>query len=233
MTVKQKKGILINPQLDHNIIKRSLIGRTSLNTIKIRNRIIIEKNELITDKNIHRILLACNNGIYIRSPITCTSKLGICALCYGLDLNHRQIPNIGTTVGILAAQSISEPGTQLTLRTFHGQNPLTDQTETSTTNEIPGIAPCSGQVKISNLVCVYTSFGNIISTTNNCSITIYKNTKHIWSTKIPRGYIILIQNRDYVVKGKLMYLKYPYPTSYLSLVIGLLTIKDAIYFINT
>ncbi|PIM95907.1 DNA-directed RNA polymerase subunit beta' [Candidatus Hodgkinia cicadicola] len=230
---KTNKGILVNSQLDHNIIKQSLIGRTSLNTIKIGNKTIIEKNELITDNNIQHILFACNNGIYIRSPITCTSKTGICVLCYGLDLNYKQISNIGTTVGILAAQSISEPGTQLTLRTFHGQNTLTDRNETTSTNEIPGIAPCSGQVNISNLACVYTSFGDVISTTHNCSIAIYQNTRKVWSTKIPRGYIILIRNGEHIDKDKLIYLKHPYPVSYLSLAVGLLTVKDAIYYINT
>ncbi|PIM96716.1 DNA-directed RNA polymerase subunit beta' [Candidatus Hodgkinia cicadicola] len=229
---KTNKGILVNPQLDHNIINQRLIGRTSLNTIKTRTKIIIEKNELITDKNIQHVLSACNNGIYIRSPITCTSKTGICALCYGLDLNYKQIPNIGTSVGILAAQSISEPGTQLTLRTFHGQNTLTDRNETPIANEIPGIAPCSGQVNISNLSCVCTLSGDVISTTYNCSMAIYKNTKKLWSTKIPRGYTILVQNGEYIDKDKLIYLKHPYPVSYLSLATGLLAVRDAIYYIN-
>ena len=59
------------------------------------------------------------NSVMIRSALTCQSERGICSLCYGRDLARRHLVNIGETVGIIAAQSIGEPGTQLTMRTFH------------------------------------------------------------------------------------------------------------------
>ncbi len=57
--------------------------------------------------------------IYVRSPITCETRHGICAKCYGRDLARGHMVNIGEAVGVMAAQSIGEPGTQLTMRTFH------------------------------------------------------------------------------------------------------------------
>ncbi|MDK2945429.1 MAG: DNA-directed polymerase subunit beta, partial [Geotoga sp.] len=57
--------------------------------------------------------------VYIRSPLTCESETGICAKCYGMDLSNHEIVSIGESVGVIAAQSIGEPGTQLTMRTFH------------------------------------------------------------------------------------------------------------------
>ncbi|MCK7476038.1 MAG: hypothetical protein MZV49_26855 [Rhodopseudomonas palustris] len=57
--------------------------------------------------------------VNIRSVLTCQSKHGVCAMCYGRDLAHGHLVNIGEAVGIIAAQSIGEPGTQLTMRTFH------------------------------------------------------------------------------------------------------------------
>jgi len=57
--------------------------------------------------------------IYVRSALTCESERGICAKCYGLDLSNHRIVSVGESVGIVAAQSIGEPGTQLTMRTFH------------------------------------------------------------------------------------------------------------------
>ncbi|MFN3928519.1 MAG: DNA-directed RNA polymerase subunit beta', partial [Thermoflexus sp.] len=66
-----------------------------------------------------RIEKAGVQEVYVRSPMTCQQRYGVCALCYGRDLGTGQLVEVGTAVGIIAAQSIGEPGTQLTLRTFH------------------------------------------------------------------------------------------------------------------
>lgn len=80
-------------------------------------KVLLKKDELITDQNIS--LLEDHNiqEVIIRSPLTCESKWGVCAKCYGWDLSSRKIVEVGTPVGVIAAQSIGEPGTQLTLRT--------------------------------------------------------------------------------------------------------------------
>ncbi len=81
--------------------------------------VIVGRNEEIDEEAVEAIEAAGINEIYVRSPMTCALQRGICALCYGRDLGRGTMVHIGTAVGIIAAQSIGEPGTQLTLRTFH------------------------------------------------------------------------------------------------------------------
>jgi DNA-directed RNA polymerase subunit beta' len=81
--------------------------------------ILLERDGLIDKKVVRRISASNVEEIRVRSPLTCELKHGICAHCYGMDLGRGEMVEIGTAVGIVAAQSIGEPGTQLTLRTFH------------------------------------------------------------------------------------------------------------------
>ncbi|MDZ7766793.1 MAG: DNA-directed RNA polymerase subunit beta' [Melioribacteraceae bacterium] len=83
------------------------------------DEIIIEAGELITDEIAEKIDDANIDSVYIRTVLTCESKRGVCAKCYGRNLTTGRLVEIGESVGIIAAQSIGEPGTQLTLRTFH------------------------------------------------------------------------------------------------------------------
>jgi DNA-directed RNA polymerase subunit beta' len=81
--------------------------------------VILERNEEITAEAAERIIAAGLDKVYVRSALTCQTKRGICALCYGRDLSKGRFVHQGEAVGIIAAQSIGEPGTQLTMRTFH------------------------------------------------------------------------------------------------------------------
>ncbi|MDY7018595.1 MAG: DNA-directed RNA polymerase subunit beta' [Chloroflexota bacterium] len=81
--------------------------------------IIVDRNEEIDEGKIKLIVEADVEQVCLRSPLTCRSRVGICQRCYGRDLGRGQLVKLGTAVGIIAAQSIGEPGTQLTLRTFH------------------------------------------------------------------------------------------------------------------
>jgi len=81
--------------------------------------VIVARNEEINEERTKQIIEAGITRVYVRSPLSCQSGFGVCQYCYGRDLAKRQLVNPGTAVGIVAAQSIGEPGTQLTLRTFH------------------------------------------------------------------------------------------------------------------
>nr|WP_304528438.1 DNA-directed RNA polymerase subunit beta' [Petrotoga sp. 9PWA.NaAc.5.4] len=85
--------------------------------LKYQERIDIKTSKLLEKYDIKKVVV--RPLIYIRSPLTCEAKEGICAKCYGMDLSNYQIVNTGEAVGVIAAQSIGEPGTQLTMRTFH------------------------------------------------------------------------------------------------------------------
>jgi len=119
-----KKGIILtkkeSEEIGENLINR-IIGRTSLDKIidPKTGEVIIKKDELITEEKARKLKEIDLEKIKIRSVLTCQLKKGICQKCYGYDLGYGRLVSLGTAVGIIAAQSIGEPGTQLTMRTFH------------------------------------------------------------------------------------------------------------------
>ena len=119
-------GIFVTDIMDGNEIIEPLVdrleGRTVIGDIvnpKDKMDIIVLDGEMITADQAKRIVACGIKEVKIRSVVKCRSKLGVCAKCYGQNLASSQLVNIGEAVGIIAAQSIGEPGTQLTMRTFH------------------------------------------------------------------------------------------------------------------
>jgi len=98
-----------------------ILGRTALDDVldPVTDEVLVEANEEITEALVQKIENAGIEKLRIRSVLTCQSKRGICASCYGRDLARGHLVNLGEAVGVIAAQSIGEPGTQLTMRTFH------------------------------------------------------------------------------------------------------------------
>ncbi|HOM33030.1 MAG TPA: DNA-directed RNA polymerase subunit beta' [Candidatus Paceibacterota bacterium] len=119
---KTNKGIMIKRGDGLEFGQRfrdKIVGRTSLEDIKIHNKIIVKANEIINSNAADLIENSDIQELKVRSPITCKTLWGVCAKCYGYDLAYNKPVALGTPVGVVAAQSIGEPGTQLTLRTFH------------------------------------------------------------------------------------------------------------------
>jgi len=83
------------------------------------NAVIVDRDEEIDEDRVQQIIEAGITRVHVRSPLSCRSRFGVCRNCYGRDLGKKQLVKLGTAVGVIAAQSIGEPGTQLTLRTFH------------------------------------------------------------------------------------------------------------------
>jgi len=102
-------------------IQERLRGRLLAQAIvdPITGEVLAERDEMLTNELIAKLLKANITEFKVHSPLTCELRHGICAKCYGLDLGRGKMVELGTAVGIIAAQSIGEPGTQLTLRTFH------------------------------------------------------------------------------------------------------------------
>ncbi len=118
-------GIEVEPLMEGGeVIQRlgeRILGRTSVDDIvdPFTDEIIVKSSEEIDETAVKRVEDVGLTSIKIRSVLTCMSKYGVCVKCYGRDLSHGKPVEIGQAVGILAAQSIGEPGTQLTMRTFH------------------------------------------------------------------------------------------------------------------
>jgi DNA-directed RNA polymerase subunit beta' len=102
-------------------ISDRIIGRFTMGEVvhPVTGEVIVGDDEMITEEAADRINAAGIKGVNIRTVIQCHAKQGICAHCYGADLANGKLVQVGEAVGIIAAQSIGEPGTQLTMRTFH------------------------------------------------------------------------------------------------------------------
>ncbi|MHC4997049.1 MAG: DNA-directed RNA polymerase subunit beta', partial [Planctomycetota bacterium] len=115
-----KRAIYKGEEVDLSL-RTQIVGRVSRETIRnpITDELIVAENEIIREEAALKIEALSVDSVMVRSPLTCDASMGICAKCYGQDLATNDLVEEGMAVGIIAAQSIGEPGTQLTMRTFH------------------------------------------------------------------------------------------------------------------
>lgn len=137
-----------------------VVGRFLATDVREGGKVIVKRNTLLTAEDVALIEKSGVQSIEIRSPMTCETKRGICTKCYGTDLMTRKVVEIGSAVGIAAAQSIGEPGTQLTMRTFHsggisgkditqGLPRVEELVEARAPKHLSLMSEVTGQVKIS------------------------------------------------------------------------------------
>jgi len=140
-----------------------VLGRVALEDIRdpYTGEVIVMANQEIDEALADKIDQAGVERVAIRSVLTCKSKFGVCAMCYGRDLAHGHLVNIGEAVGIIAAQSIGEPGTQLTMRTFHiGGTARFEEHSTLQSRH-------DGQIKFVNLHTVVSKSGDLVVMNRN------------------------------------------------------------------
>jgi DNA-directed RNA polymerase subunit beta' len=167
------KGIAAEPLIEGGeVIVRigdRILGRVALEDIvdPYTGEVLVSMNEEITEDKVEAIEAAAIDKVMIRSVLTCESKRGICAKCYGRDLGRGHMVNIGEAVGIIAAQSIGEPGTQLTMRTFHIGGTATRSIEQAEVRTQRG-----GEVRFKNLQSVANVAGFEIVMNRNAEIRV-------------------------------------------------------------
>ena len=115
IATRQQAGNLVK----HDHVETSVYGRTLVDDIEVNGEVILKAGTDLGDRIIDRLIDAGIDEVKVRSVLTCDSKFQTCAMCYGRSLASGQLVAVGEAVGIIAAQSIGEPGTQLTMRTFH------------------------------------------------------------------------------------------------------------------
>ena len=115
MAAKDSTGTLVRD--DH--VETSLFGRNLAEDVSASGKVLLTAGTDLGDRNIDTLVAAGIEEVKVRSVLTCDSKVGQCAMCYGRSMAAGKIVDVGEAVGIIAAQSIGEPGTQLTMRTFH------------------------------------------------------------------------------------------------------------------
>ena len=129
-------GIFVEPIIEAGVevepLRDRVVGRVSLDKIKdYEGNVIVDVNQEITEELANSVQAAGIERVKIRSVLTCESRRGVCARCYGRNLATGRMVELGEAVGVIAAQSIGEPGTQLTMRTFHIGGTATRVTEHS------------------------------------------------------------------------------------------------------
>ncbi|MDR0580888.1 MAG: DNA-directed RNA polymerase subunit beta' [Holosporaceae bacterium] len=198
-----EKGITIKDIISGGDVISSLteriLGRTAVEDIidPTDNGVIVRTGELIEEEAVKRIEEAGINEIRIRSALTCECENGICASCYGRDLARGKKVNMGEAVGVIAAQSIGEPGTQLTMRTFHIGGTAQKGTEMSFID-----AAYDGTVSLRNEKTVENSDGQKVVMNRNTEVVILDvNGKERANYKVPYGSRVYVANGSKINKG--------------------------------
>ncbi len=160
--------------------------------------VLVERNTMITEKMASAIVAAGITKAKVRTILTCRAKRGICAKCYGNDLAGRQVVNIGEAVGIIAAQSIGEPGTQLTMRTFH----MGGLAGGDITQGLPRVEELFEARKPKGLAIISDIAGKVtISDTKKKREAIITNSEESKSYLIPFGSRLVVHDGDEIEAG--------------------------------
>nr|YP_009699375.1 RpoC2 [Hydrangea febrifuga]QEJ87297.1 RpoC2 [Hydrangea febrifuga] len=191
------RGISVSPQngmMPERIFIQTLIGRVLADDIYIGLRCIATRNQDIGIGLVNRFITFRAQPISIRTPFTCRSTSWICRLCYGRSPTHGDLVELGEAVGIIAGQSIGEPGTQLTLRTFHTGGVFTGGTAEHVR------APSNGKIKF-NEDLVHPTRTRHGHPAFLCSIDLYVTIESediLHNVNIPPKSFLLVQNDQYV-----------------------------------
>ena len=181
-------------------LAQRVLGRTSLYDVTdSQGNIIVAANEEIDEDVCERITKAGLERIWIRSGLTCDAEYGMCAKCYGRDLSTGKQVEIGTAVGIIAAQSIGEPGTQLTMRTFHIGGTA------SMTAKVPEIVlKNAGIVRIKGARLVNNDEGNmvVLNKTGTLEIMSKEGNNRLDTYQLQMGSVLLVKDGEEVKAGQ-------------------------------
>ena len=178
-------------------LEKVILGRVlAQDACSVDGVVLAKAGELLTDSNV-KAVADMAQAIKIRSPITCKKKRGICAKCYGGDLTTGKLVIYGKAVGVIAAQSVGEPGTQLTMRTFHIGGAVTKGADSSSVD-----APIDGKVVFKNCQFFINKSGERILVTRQCEVSIfYKNGREYSTHKLPYGARLYVEDNTMVERG--------------------------------
>ena len=183
-------------------VEEKVIGRVLNKAIfhPKTNELIAPKNTQITFKLIEKLQRNSITKFYVRSPLTCNLYRSVCQKCYGWDLANEDLVDIGEAVGILAGQSIGEPGTQLTMRTFHTGGIFTSEARQQLISPLDGVIQ---YYKILKTLLLRTNRGeDVLVTKNSGSLVLIPNdkTENLIQIEVSRNTILFPKNNQYISK---------------------------------
>tara|TARA_B100001057_G_scaffold15917_1_gene15040 strand:+ start:6 stop:3068 length:3063 start_codon:yes stop_codon:yes gene_type:complete len=200
---KKRSSVTISEIIEGGNILVSLservLGRVIAENIKnpVTGEVIINKDKLIDEFDCEKIDAAGVKAVNVYSVITCASTKGVCQVCYGRDLARGKLVSVGEAVGMIAAQSIGEPGTQLTMRTFHvgGTAQIKEESQI--------ISQTKGKLNIINKNLIEDSKKNIIVMGRNTQLSIEdENARQLAIYKVNYGSKLFFKDGDTIEKGK-------------------------------
>src|SRR5205085_11758539 len=204
-------------------LRDRIVGRTSLDDVidPVEGRVIVEINEEIDEDLAAEIQRSGVQRVRIRSVLTCESRRGCCIKCYGRNLATGRPVDIGEAVGVIAAQSIGEPGTQLTMRTFHIGG--TARLEESSKHE----ARMDGTIKYVELLTIKNRRGEIIAMNRNGALTIIDSRgREVARHQIVYGSHLLVEDGAKVMEDQLLATWDPFTFAILTEVAGHVKYQD-------
>ena len=198
-----ESGLLMTPVIEGGDIIESLgdriLGRVVAVDVKKpeSSEILVPSGTMIDEQWVKRIESLGVDEVKVRSPITCEVRHGICAMCYGRDLARGHLVNQGESVGVIAAQSIGEPGTQLTMRTFHIGGAASRASAVDSVK-----VKQNGAVRLQNVKTVQNKDGNLVAVSRSGSLAIADvNGRVRESYKLPYGAVINVEDQSSVSAG--------------------------------
>ena len=202
---------------------RGRVSRTNIVNL-ITEETIVREGDLITVEKARKIEEMGLERIQVRSPMTCEAPLGLCQLCYGMDLSTGDLVELGLAVGIIAAQSIGEPGTQLTMRTFHMGGVGTTAVEES---EL--IAKRGGQVRFTRIRSVINSEGRQVVLGRNGEIAIVDDRgREVETQRVPNGAVLQVAENQVVKAGDVLCNWDPHAIPIIAQVGGRVRLEDCV-----
>ena len=196
------KGVIYKGEKVEVSLAQSIRGRVSRVNIvdPISDQVIVRENEMITLAAARKLEEMQIEKIQVRSPMTCEAALGVCRNCYGMDLATGQLVEVGMAVGIIAAQSIGEPGTQLTMRTFHIGGVATRGVEEKDVK-----SKREGKVKFVGINIVTNDEGKQIALSRNGEIQILDaKGRELEKYDVPDGAVMMVQDGQQVARGQIL-----------------------------
>ena len=197
------KGLVMKPIIEGGDVVEQLgdrvLGRVSaLDVLNNKEEVVIPARTLIDEEWVSRLDDLGVDEIIVRSAVTCESKHGVCAQCYGRDLGRGHLVNIGEAVGVIAAQSIGEPGTQLTMRTFHIGGAAS---RAAADNNI--VVKSAGEARLSNVKTVVNKDGHLVTVSRSGVISVVdEQGRERERYKLPYGAVITIKDGDNAEQGQ-------------------------------
>ncbi|MFZ5802326.1 MAG: DNA-directed RNA polymerase subunit beta' [Candidatus Omnitrophota bacterium] len=221
-------GIFIEPVYEGEEVivplKDRILGRVALDNVVdiVTDSQVVKVGEIIDEDAADRVEELGIEKIRIRSVLTCETKKGVCAKCYGRDLATGRIVEKGTAIGVIAAQSIGEPGTQLTMRTFHIGGTASRIVEQSYFR-----ARNVGTLQYHNLKTVVTKSGEIVVLNRNGQISIHDDSgRELERYTIPSGALVASREGEKVKKDEIFVKWDPYTVPILTEVSGKIRFED-------